>query len=830
MATTYSTREQALAGLTKQKDEARIALNKAIREKGITDSRDIIKLPEFKKMEAIDTQLRGVGTIGEIGTGMMSTVIGGVTGIPDLLSPGLNWAKNNLFSTGSQYKDIPQLYPMAMEAAGVPSAPTSEQATAAFYGPDVALGAYGIASLLKSGFKGAKSYLKDRKVKAFTDSLPPDEANIFKDFMLKGQGSSDPRMAAVLQKLSSNPEYAEIFSTLQSGATKAATAGMVPRPSRISEPEAAKNLVSAVEERLKAVRTARSQAGNENFTKAIELGGDRAILTPSKTINKIDELLAQIDTSSDSGKAAVKYLQETRDSIAPRIKVEGRQGTQYIVDEGIKGNTLAGTPAGTRIENRTITTYDSLGMPQTKTVQVEIPYMGSPSVTSAGKAPTIGTIPGSTGYTIQQNPKALTVQEVQARLKDWGRNAASEGGVVRDLAVSDEVRISKALFGAMKDDLSASTKAATSVADKRALGALEKARSQTSKASQDYNTLVAQGIPDFLKGKNVSDVSFEQLSGAYGNLNPAQRAVFREWVGQNKAESLQAIDRDVFQAFKNKHTTTLSDGTIGTDLKSMAEDWAKLSIKEKDALALSLGQNVNEFNGRMKDALVFTRRMSVGQPIKESVAAIEGVGKDLARVGGATAGYSVYQGIQLGKDAIKALVKTGLNDEETMRLLLTPEGASFLKNAAMSPASTKTLEALTAVKAAELPPTFKSPYMGLAAAGAANKAIGFEQPAPEGMPAIPEGTFPEIPAGVFEAQPTEAATAMPEGMPAIPEGVFGAPVSKFASTPAEKDRAFVLNNELKKATARLQAAATPEEKMREQGDIDALNNEIGRLK
>ena len=751
MATTYSTREQALAGLTKQKDEARIALNKAIREKGITDSRDIIKLPEFKKMEAIDTQLRGVGTIGEIGTGMMSTVIGGVTGIPDLLSPGLNWAKNNLFSTGSQYKDIPQLYPMAMEAAGVPSAPTSKQAAPAFYGPDVALGAYGIASLLKSGFKGAKSYLKDRKVKAFTDSLPPDEANIFKDFMLKGQGSSDPRMAAVLQKLSSNPEYAEIFSNLQAGATKVATAGMTPAASRINEQAAAKGIYGAVQNTVDNAGLKESEAAGRAFTKAFEYGGSDRIIEPASLRAEIARLKGDFSKkASPSSEAALSFLQRLEDKLVPASQSSAKW--------------------------------------------------------------------------------KLTTEEVQSLLSEFGKKASMGDNILKDVSLTDEKRISSAIFGTLKDDLRAARLGAQTKDEIAATDLLIKARDLAAKSADLSSTARAKGLPAFLQNQSIKEVDFDELYNKYRSMNEYERAATRTMINATEPEALKNLDSRVYQDFVESARTKLPDGTFNVSLSAMTDNWNSLKAGDKSALLLAVGQNADEFSKRMKDASIFTRRMSVGQPAGESLANIETIGRDLARTGGAIAGGTVYQVGQLGKDAIKALAKTGLNDEETMRLLLTPEGASFLKNAAMSPASTKTLEALTAVKAAELPATFKSPYMGLAATGAANKAIGFEQPAPEGMPAIPEGTFPEIPAGVFEAQPTEAATAMPEGMPAIPEGVFGAPVSKFASTPAEKDRAFILNNELQKATARLQAATTPEEKMREQGDIDAITNEIRRLK
>jgi hypothetical protein len=538
----------------------------------------------------------------------------------------------------------------------MPTEATSQEGSIAYGAPEVGTAVASLGQLANLGYKGVKSWLNSRKVEELLGKLPPEQANRFRGLMLQGQGSPNSEVAAQIAQLRGNAQFKEIFNVLDDAATKAALSGMAPRPSRLSEPESAQNLAKGVEDRLKAVRKARSEAGNDNFNKAFELGGDRAILTPEKTLNKIDELIKQTDTTTDSGKAAVKYLQETRDSIAPRVNVAPRAGTSYTSPETAR-DTLTNAP---------------------------IP----------GKEVTYN-IPGSAGYTIQQGPRALTVQEVQARLRDWGRNAATEGGVVRDLAVSDEVRISKALFGAMKDDLAASTKAATSVADKRALGALEQAREQTSQASKAYNAMIAQGMPDFLKGKPIESISFEELSGAYKGLNPSQRAIFRDWVGQNKAESLQAIDRDVFQAFKAKHTGTLDDGTIGTDLKGMAEDWAKMSPKEQDALASALGQNVNEFNGRMKDALVFTRRMNAGTLGAEEAAAKGATREFSAVVGSTPLGYQGAKVTQLAGDILGGFKKGIISDELAMKTLLSDEAKTFLKEANLSPGSRKTFEALT---------------------------------------------------------------------------------------------------------------------------------------
>lgn len=649
MATRPIRREEALKAI----NEERLVYSRLLKQAEASGDKEAYQRYS-DKISQLDAQSRGTGLLGEIGGGIASAGVGLLTGIPDIVISGYNAAARPT-------TPMLTLRERLLNAAQIPTEATSQEGSIAYGTPEVATAVAGLGQLATLGYQGVKSWLNSRKVEELLGKLPPEQANRFRGLMLQGQGSPNSEVAAQIAQLRGNAQYKEIFNVLDNAATKAAMSGMAPRPSRIAEPEAAQNLAKGVEDRLKAVRKARAEAGNENFAKAFELGGDRAILTPEKTLNKIDELIKQTDTTTDSGKAAVKWLQETRDSIAPRVNVAPRAGTSYTSPQTAR-DTLTNAPIPGQ----------------------EVTY----------------NIPGAAGYTIQQGPRALTVQEVQARLRDWGRNATSEGGAVRDLAISDEERISKALFGAMKDDLSASTKTAASIADKRALGALEQAREQTSKASKSYNALIAQGMPAYLKGKPIESLSFEELSGAYKDLNPSQRAVFRDWVGQNKAESLQAIDRDVFQAFKAKHTGTLDDGTIGTDLKGMAEDWAKMSPKEQDALSAALGQNVNEFNGRMKDALVFTRRMSAGSLGAEE-AATRGATRELSAVVGSTPlGYQGAKVTQLAGDILGGFKKGIVSDELAMKTLLSDEAKAFLKEAKMSPGSQKTFEALTKVEQA----------------------------------------------------------------------------------------------------------------------------------
>jgi len=607
------------------------------------------------QISKLDTQLRGTSFLGDVGGGIASAGVGLLTGLPDIVISGYNAAANPTVP-------MKTLRERALEFGGIPTQSTSEEGSIAYGTPEVATAVVGLGQLANLGYQGTKAWLKSRKVDGLLSKLDPADANRFKGYMLKGQGSPNAEVSAKIAELRNNPKYTEIFNTLDDAATKAALANMAPRPSRMEEPSAATRMAETVESKLKSLRDARTEAGNTNFTKAFEQGGDRNILNTDTLLEKVRGMKKEFSSqNSDSSKAAVKWLQSIEDDLVPKFNVPARAGTSYTSPTAAR-DTLTNAP----IPGQDVT-YN---------------------------------IPGSQAYTVTQAPRKLTVQETQAKLKEWGRSAKAEDQVVRDLAISDEQRISSTLFGAVKDDLEASLKAASNVADKKALGYLNSAREQTSQASKAYNDVVAQGMPSAFKNKAANEVDFETMAAEYKNLNPAQRTVFREWIGENNKEALQAIDRDVFQAFKAKHTGTLADGTVGTDLKSMAQDWAIMAPKEQDALAKALGTNRNEFNGRMKDALVFTRRLQTGGTGAEE-AATKGLTREVSAIVGSTpAGYQGAKITQLLGDIFGGARKGVVSDDLAMKTLLSPEGAQFLKTAKMSPGSQETLKALTAMDTA----------------------------------------------------------------------------------------------------------------------------------
>lgn len=311
----------------------------------------------------------------------------------------------------------------------------------------------------------------------------------------------------------------------------------------------------------------------------------------------------------------------------------------------------------------------------------------------------------------------LTVPEFQQLLHEFGKKVGSEDAIVQGLSQTNLERINKTIFGNLKSDLASSLKTASTTTDKQALGALESARVQYKKASDSYNSLIAQGIPKFLQNKSLDEVSFEDLSKAYTGLNQGQRTLFRSWVGGTRAESLQALDSKVFKDFLGKSYGTLEDGTQGYDLGKLAKSWQDLKVKDPnqaDMLVQALGTNANEFNQRMKDALVFTRKMSVQQPVKEA-GVVERVGPDAGRLAG-MGSYAAKQGVDLAVDVYKKFTK-GLTDDMLAKILLSPESRDFLKNASLSPTSIKTLEALDKLDKAVLPATKVYTSLGQAFTG-----------------------------------------------------------------------------------------------------------------
>lgn len=413
-----------------------------------------------------------------------------------------------------------------------------------------------------------------------------------------------------------------------------------------------------------------------------------------------------------------------------------------------------------------------------------------------------------------------TVEEVQGILSEFGKKASQGDSLIKDLALSDEKIISSAVFGGMKDDLVAAYKEASG-ADRTALGMLIRARKQVSDASTAYTDAVAQGIPAWLKDKRLAEINFEDLYSQYKATTPAQRATFRSYVQNTEPEALKNLDSRVWADFTTKYTDQLPDGLPGIDIAKMAQDWSKMSAIEKDAVATALGQNTATFSERMKDALIFTRKLKVGTGEDISGKVV----RDAAAVAGSTPlGYQGAKVVQLLGDVLTSFKSGVVSNELALKTLLTNEGASFLKTAALSPGSRKTLDELTKVTESQgVLPTVAQ----ISTAAAPNVSA---QPEPSFV--IPEEfNVPTSEAPQQQEQQPTAAPAEASGF-VIPEE-FQTQAAPAASAPAKSRTDMsreILQNEYNSVQANLAKATDPTQQARLQRDLAALQREMGRLK
>lgn len=816
-----------------------------------------------KEYDRLTAQLRASDTIGNIGAGLASTAVGLLTGIPDLAIAGYNLYQEKRTPSmgelitgkrgllGEEAGKLPTLRERVLGASQIPTEAVAQENQLAYSAPDIATGVVGLAQLTKLGYSGVRNWLQNRKTTELLSKLPESEQNFFKDLMLKGQGSPNAEVAATIAKLERDPKYAEILNALKREASTRGVSGMAPATSRITEEQAAAGSALGVQNKLQGLAEARKTAGDQAFTKAFGYAEGRQLVSPNETLKSIDSLLARYSKqTTPNAQKAVEALTKIRESLQPTVTAPGTEATEYLVRAGTKGLqtsptsyvvrpgtpdlTIPGSAARTTTRTRTVVEYDSLGLPRTRTITEEIPISGVspttikgtpevrgtiPGANVPGTPDVFGKIPGAASFTTKGGVKTLTVEEVQGILSEFGKKASQGDSLIKDLALSDEKIISSAIFGGMKDDLANAFKVASG-SDRTALGMLIKARKEVADASVKYNDAIAQGLPAWLKDKRLAEINFEDLYSQYKNATPAQRATFRSYVENTEPEALKNLDSRVWQDFSSKYQGILPDGLPGIDLGKMAREWNKMSSQEKDAVATALGQNTSEFSDRMKDALVFTRKVSTGAS-QEGVD-IAGVTREAAAVVGSTpAGYQGAKITQLVGDALGAFRKGVVSNELAMKTLMTKEGMEFLKTAKLSPGSQKTLEAL--MKTADSTPALPS-WMAVGTAITPNVQAG------ETVMQTPEEfNVPEefkIPEGMTQEQPMQSTSE--QGSFVVPDEFKQAQPEQASPSDRNAQRRMILQSEMAKTQQALSTSADPAQRARLERDIEALNRELMR--
>jgi hypothetical protein len=262
-------------------------------------------------------------------------------------------------------------------------------------------------------------------------------------------------------------------------------------------------------------------------------------------------------------------------------------------------------------------------------------------------------------------------------------------------------------------------------------------------------------MPAFLKDANPASLDFPTLAAQYEKLTPQQRASVRQWVGSTDPEVLKQFDRQVYTNFLDK----ARDEVGLVDLGRLTSLWNSTKTADKDAVVTALGVNAGEFTARMRDATAFNNRIRVAQPTAEGNV-ISDVAPPAARLAGATLGYGAHQGVMLTADVAKQLLdKTKLTDDQLMKLLLSNEGADFLKTQKLTPGSAELLDKLTQVT------TLTPPATGTV------QRIGAQLQAPEvTQQPMPQTTDVVIPSFEEEpvAMPSEPAASSTETQVVIP--------------------------------------------------------------
>jgi hypothetical protein len=508
--------------------------------------------------------------------------------------------------------------------------------------------------MVKGGISGYKSKAQQDKIAEYKSLLPEGDKNIFDEFMLRGQASSDPVIAADIARLSRSPKYLELISALNEGAAKKAVLGIEPKAAPLTAEQAKVGIIQGIQNKLESIRDSKSA---DLFEKAKGYGSGQGLVDPTTTISNIDNLIARYSAQTTPNAArAVEVLQGIRDRLSPSFMAQGGGGT-----------TVSTT--------RTVTGMDAAGMPITR------------------QEPMTFDIPPSKSYKVDKGPQKLTVEQTQGILSEFGKKASAGDSLIKDLSISDERLISSAIFGGMKEDLRSAIKTSTGN-DKAALNLLSEARGRVEKSSNAYREAIAQGMPAYLQNKTLAEVSPEELLGTYKSLTPTQRATMRSWIENTDSAALSVLDKQIFDDFVSKAKAPNATGVETVNLELMAKNWRGLNAVDRDALATALGTNADEFGSRMKDAELMTRKMSVAQPSEPPMIGGQTV-REASAVLGATGGYSSSKLGQLAFDVINTFSKGGLSEEQLMKALLTPEGAKFLKTASLSPRSANVLTELT---------------------------------------------------------------------------------------------------------------------------------------
>jgi polyhydroxyalkanoate synthesis regulator phasin len=285
----------------------------------------------------------------------------------------------------------------------------------------------------------------------------------------------------------------------------------------------------------------------------------------------------------------------------------------------------------------------------------------------------------------------ISPERMKALLSEFGSKAKKGESLIENVSSDSQKRIASAIFGGLSDDLKMTAQTSTVPRIRETAKRLEDARQTVKQGYDALETFTAQGLPKVISEMNIKQVDTDTLLKTIKGLTPAQKDKMAAVLQDTAPEDLKRIKQVMFDDYVQGARTLLPDGMPGVDLKVLSTKFNNAPEIVKKDMAFALGTNYDDFSKRMKDAQDFFKYQQryagvKGGPILDT-AAVDAA-SSAAAVG---LGYAPAKAVSLGGRAIN-LLGGGLSDEQTIRLLTSPETRTLLKEARLSPAGVKTLQ------------------------------------------------------------------------------------------------------------------------------------------
>ena len=348
----------------------------------------------------------------------------------------------------------------------------------------------------------------------------------------------------------------------------------------------------------------------------------------------------------------------------------------------------------------------------------------------------------------------ISPERMKALLSEFGSKAKKGESLIENVSSDSQKRIASAIFGGLSDDLKMTAQTSTVPRIRETAKRLEDARNTVREGYEALDKFVAQGLPKTISEMNIKQVDTDTLLKTIKGLSAEQKDKMAAVLQDTAPEDLKRIKQVMFDDYVQGARTILPDGMPGVDLKLLATKFNTASEPVKKDMAFALGANYDDFSKRMQDAQeAFKYQQKYagvkGGPILDT--ATVDAASSAAAVG---LGYAPAKAVSLGGRAIN-LLGGGLSDEQTIRLLTSPETRTLLREARLSPAGTQTLQKVE--EALFVPSTPVKPLSSAAQIGIRTTAPR-EQPLLNPFEAIgaDESMMPsEVPAAAVSQEPAE---------------------------------------------------------------------------